>query len=284
MDISQLEAFLSVSKIRNFTRAAEYLHISQSAVTARIQALEKSIGKSLFLRDNRNVSLTQAGIHFLPYAERMLILFEESKVTLAEGAESYLVMSGPGSVWHYYYFKHILTFRQTHPKVALKFLSYIDSSYMIRDLLLDGVVQVAIRYDEPDRPNVTKQLLFEDEIILVSSRANTHLHTKSDFLSGQYYHLDWGHSFTKWFEAIVGGSFLPTFELDHSTIMLTMILHGEGFGFLPRTIAQSFLDTQQLYELRCEVPFPITKAYGLYLTENRDHPNVQLGLKLLGVL
>ncbi|MGO4695839.1 LysR family transcriptional regulator [Paenibacillus sp. 2TAB26] len=283
MDIPQLEAFLSVCKIRNFTRAAEYLHISQSAVTARIKALEQSVGKPLFLRDNRNVSLTQAGIHFLPYAERMLLLFEESKVTLSEGLENYIVMSGPGSVWHYYYLQHIVSFRQAHPKAAIKFLSYIDSSYMIRDLLLDGVVQVAIRYDPLDRPNVTKYFLFEDEIILVSSQNSSNLFTKTDFFSGQYCHIEWGYPFPDWFRSIVGEGYLPTFETDHSTIMLTLLLQGAGFGFLPRSIAQPFLDDHRLYELRCELPFPVTRAYALYLTDNRDHPSVKLALQLLDV-
>ncbi|WP_256975891.1 LysR family transcriptional regulator [Paenibacillus sp. MY03] len=80
MELSQLEAFLAVCRVLNFTKASDHLHISQSAVTARIKALENSIGKVLFLRDNRNVTLTQAGIAFLPYAERMLHLFEESKL------------------------------------------------------------------------------------------------------------------------------------------------------------------------------------------------------------
>ncbi|MGO4370923.1 LysR family transcriptional regulator [Paenibacillus sp. 2TAB19] len=62
MDMSQLEAFLAVSQTLNFTKASEHLHISQSAVTARIKALESAVGKPLFLRDNRNVSLTQAGV------------------------------------------------------------------------------------------------------------------------------------------------------------------------------------------------------------------------------
>ncbi|SFS66980.1 LysR family transcriptional regulator [Paenibacillus sp. BC26] len=72
MDKDQLDAFLSVCNVRNFTRAAEYLHISQSAVTARITSLEQSIGKPLFQRDNRNVILTKAVIQFLPYTGNRL--------------------------------------------------------------------------------------------------------------------------------------------------------------------------------------------------------------------
>ncbi|MFC4775737.1 LysR family transcriptional regulator [Paenibacillus sp. GCM10023252] len=283
MDLSQLEAFLSICRIRNFTRAAEHLHISQSAVTARIRALEQSLGKTLFLRDNKRVSLTPEGNQFLPYAERMLLLYEESKVTLSEGIEHYIVMSGPGSVWHYRYLQRMVAFRQTHPKTAIKFLSYIDSSYMIRDLLLDGVVQVAIRYDALDRPNLSRKLLFQDEIILVSTQRRAEIMKKADFISGDYYHLQWGGPFSEWFSTIVGAAYVPALETDHSSILLTILLQGTGFGFLPRSIVQEHLDTHRLYVLRCEVPFPVMTAYALYLTENQDQPNVKLALQILDI-
>ncbi|MFC5452825.1 LysR family transcriptional regulator [Paenibacillus aestuarii] len=283
MELSQLEAFLAVSHCRNFTRAAEYLHISQSAVTARIKALEQSLGKPLFMRDNRNVSLTQAGLHFQPYAERMLLLYEESKLTVSESLENYIVMSGPGSVWHYRYLPNILALRDNHPNAAIKFLSYIDSSYMIRDLLLDGIVHVAIRYEPMERPNITKIALYEDEIILVSASQTEQPVTKSDFHSRAYCHVDWGHPFSDWFSNWVGGGFIPALELDHSSIQLTLLLQGAGFGFLPRSIAQPYLDELRLFALRCEHSFPVTQAYALYLTEHRDHPSVKLGLQILGL-
>jgi hypothetical protein len=65
--------------------------------------------------------------------------------------------------------------------------------------------------------------------------------------------------------------------------MLTMLLQGAVFGFLPRFIAQPFLDSQKLFELQSEINTPITKAYALYLTKNFDQPNVKLGLKMLGI-
>ncbi|MFD5018390.1 LysR family transcriptional regulator [Paenibacillus sp. NPDC058367] len=283
MDLSQLEAFLAVCRIRNFTKASEHLHISQSAVTARIKALENSVGKVLFTRDNRNVSLTQAGISFVPYAERMLRLFEESKVTLSEELENYIILSGPGSVWHYYYLQHILSFRRDHPKVAIKFLSYIDSSYMIRDLLLDGIVQVAIKYDPPEHPKVTRHLLFEDEIILVSTQLRETPVSREDFFQREYCHLEWGGPFPEWFTSIVGAGYVPILQTDHSMIMLDMLLLGAGFGFLPRSIAQPYLDQQKLFQLQCALDTPIIKAYALYLTENAEDIRVRLGLEMLGV-
>jgi len=282
MDLAQLDAFLAVCRTLNFTKAAEHLHISQSAVTARIKALETAMGKSLFLRDNRNVRLTQAGIAFLPYAERMLRLFEESKLTMAEQFEEYIVLSGPGAVWHYRYLDAILSFRRSHPEVAIKFLSYIDSSYMTRDLLLDGTVHVAVRYDPPDHPLVTKELLFEDEILLVSAEDGRRA-GKEDFFSPDYCHAEWGFPFPEWFARLVGPGYIPALQTDHSAILLTMLQQGEVFGFLPRSVAQPFLDARKLFIARTEFQIPIVKGYASYLTEKSDLPGVRLGLRLLGI-
>ncbi|MUT64661.1 LysR family transcriptional regulator [Paenibacillus sp. NEAU-GSW1] len=282
MDFSQLEAFLAVCHTLNFTKASEHLHISQSAVTARIKALENSIGKTLFARDNRNVSLTQAGIAFLPYAERMLRLFDESKLTLSEQFERYVVLSGPGAVWHYQYLNHILSFRRDHPEVAIKFLSDIDSGYMIRDLLLDGAVHVAIRHEPPDHPKVSKALLFEDDILLVSAKEREPV-SRSDFFSQNYCHIEWGAPFPEWFAKIVGPGYIPALQTDHSTIMLTMLLQGSVFGFLPRSVAQPFLDERKLFELHYDVRPPTVRLYASYLTEKCEHDSVKLGLDLLGL-
>jgi DNA-binding transcriptional LysR family regulator len=154
---------------------------------------------------------------------------------------------------------------------------------MMRDLLLDGIVQVAIRYDPPDHPLVSKNFLFEDENILVSSQKRESPIRKADFFSREYCHIEWGPPFPEWFSGIVGAGYVPTLQTDHSTIMLTMLLQGAGFGFLPRFIAQPYLDSQKLFKLQCEINTPITRAYALYLTENRNDTSVKLGLKMLNI-
>lgn len=76
---------------------------------------------------------------------------------------------------------------------------------------------------------------------------------------------------------------MPTLQTDHSMIMLDMLLLRAGFGFLPRSIAQPYLDQQKLFQLQCELDTPIIKAYALYLTENAEDIRVRLGLEMLGV-
>jgi DNA-binding transcriptional LysR family regulator len=67
-----LRAFVAVKEAGGFTRAAERLHLTQSAVSHQIRRLEEQVGRPLLCRTTRNLNLTEDGIDFLRYAERIL--------------------------------------------------------------------------------------------------------------------------------------------------------------------------------------------------------------------
>src|SRR4030095_10359981 len=72
MEIGQIEAFLAVGTFGGFRRAAEALSLSQPAVSARIKALEDSLGVALFERARGRFALSPAGRAFTPHAEALL--------------------------------------------------------------------------------------------------------------------------------------------------------------------------------------------------------------------
>ena len=72
MNLNQLEYFVTVAETLNFTRAAAKCYISQTAMTQQIQALEKTVGVPLFIRDKHHVELTAAGRVYLNEARIIL--------------------------------------------------------------------------------------------------------------------------------------------------------------------------------------------------------------------
>jgi DNA-binding transcriptional LysR family regulator len=72
MELRQLEYFVAVAEERNFTRAAERVHISQSGVSAQIRQLERELGAELFDRSARSATLTVAGKAALEHARAAL--------------------------------------------------------------------------------------------------------------------------------------------------------------------------------------------------------------------
>ncbi len=79
MDIQNIRAFLAVSETASFSRAAEALHLTQPAVSKRIQTMEQFLDISLFDRIGKSVQLTEAGQALIPGYQRILDELEESE-------------------------------------------------------------------------------------------------------------------------------------------------------------------------------------------------------------
>ncbi len=84
MDIRVLRYFLAVAKAENITRASELLHISQPSLSRQLMDLEAEIGKPLFLRGKRKLTLTQAGVFLRKRAEEIVALSEKTEQELKQ--------------------------------------------------------------------------------------------------------------------------------------------------------------------------------------------------------
>lgn len=93
MDIDKLKAFCELAKVKNYRLASEKLFITQSALTKKIQRLEKSLGTMLFERGRNGAELTQVGKTIFPEAKRIVTSFNQfSSLTsvIVEGKKGYL--------------------------------------------------------------------------------------------------------------------------------------------------------------------------------------------------
>jgi LysR family transcriptional activator of nhaA len=86
LNFHHLHYFWAVAKEGNLTRAAQSLHVAQSALSTQIRALEEQLGYALFIRSGRNLLLTEAGRLALDYAESIFALGNELQMTL-QGAQ-----------------------------------------------------------------------------------------------------------------------------------------------------------------------------------------------------
>lgn len=84
MELRHLEYFVAVAEERNFTRAADRLHIVQSAVSAAVKSLERELGASLLDRNSKRVLLTESGSAFLPRARTVLDAARDAKEVVDE--------------------------------------------------------------------------------------------------------------------------------------------------------------------------------------------------------
>ena len=93
MNLQQLEYFLAVAKLLNFTRVAEKYFISQTAVTQQIKSLEEQLGVKLFNRTKRKVELTPAGTVFIEEAQAIINRTKEAITKTQAAATGFLEIS-----------------------------------------------------------------------------------------------------------------------------------------------------------------------------------------------
>lgn len=123
MEFQSLKFFLDLAQNRSFIRTAEQNHLSPSALSRHIQRMEDQLGQALFLRDNRQVHLTEAGKAFLQFAEKswgewQLLQRQFSPNNTELEGELKLFCSVTASYSH---LPQILEqFRQKYPKIEIK--------------------------------------------------------------------------------------------------------------------------------------------------------------------
>ena len=145
MDNQNLKAFITVANSGSFSESAEQLHLTQSAISKRIAQLEQQIGKKLFDRIARQVTLTEAGTELLPRALRILQEYENALQAIND-------LSGEASGTLRLAISHHLglhrlppvlkQFAQQYPKVTLD-IEFMDSEKAYEQVL-HGQSEVAI--------------------------------------------------------------------------------------------------------------------------------------------
>jgi len=122
MELSQLEVFLAVARERRFSRAAEKLFRTQSAVSQTIRKLEDELGEALFDRSSREGVLTDAGKVLFEYAEKLINLRSEAAESLTELRElqkgKLVIAANEFTVL--YLLPLLAEFRRLHPMIKIK--------------------------------------------------------------------------------------------------------------------------------------------------------------------
>lgn len=126
MEWSRLEAFRAVAREKNFTRAAARLFRTQPAVSQAVAALEADLAEKLFIRQGRQVRLTQAGEVLLAHAEEAFRLLDQGRrqVAALKGLEAgELVVCASDTTCCYVLPEVLGRFRREHPGVEVKLIN-----------------------------------------------------------------------------------------------------------------------------------------------------------------
>src|SRR6187399_421750 len=120
LDLDQLQTFITISDTGSFTRAAEEVHRTQSAVSMQMRRLEERIGKPLFEKEGRSNRLTEEGDKLLSYARRLLYLNRETLSAFDDARLEGVIRIGTPDDYADRFLPEIMArFSRSNPKVEL---------------------------------------------------------------------------------------------------------------------------------------------------------------------
>jgi len=167
LELSQLEVFLAVARERKFSRAADKLFRTQSAVSQTIRKLEDELGEALFDRSSREGVLTDAGKVLYEYAEKLINLRGEASESLSELRElqkgKLVIAANEFTVL--YLLPVLAEFRRLHPMIKITVERALSSH--IPDEVLQYAVEFGVLSYEPQEASLASVVVFQDELVFV---------------------------------------------------------------------------------------------------------------------
>ncbi|MBY2475334.1 LysR family transcriptional regulator [Clostridioides difficile] len=265
MELKHLNTFLTLSKIKNFTRTAEYLNYAQSNITAHIQQLEKELDVHLFERIGKSVELTREGEKLVPYAEKMLLLSSDIKKMYKE-KDNYgrIVIGASESICIFKLPEIIKVYKEKYPDVDL-FIKTLDSSDFV-PLLADNTIDIAFILDLPINNKSTISVLKNEEPICVLSVPESDLALKEkvyiqDFQNVPFILTGKSCCYRSLFEKELSeSSIVPKIVLETGSIQVIKqtVLSGLGLCLLPELAVEKELKKHEL------VKIPYTTNYNVF--------------------
>lgn len=273
MDTQHLRTFIQLSSTKNFTQTSKLLFVAQSTVTNRINELEKSLGKQLFVRDKKKVVLTPEGHLFLTYAKRLLELEEIAieEINSSDFTRKLIRLGTTNSIYENCLFPIIRSVLSNDLNTSTKVV--INHSFELLSFLQDGLIDIAFTYIPFNKPGYICTPFKEDELILVTNKKNT------EFIDGVYQKdlasLD--YLFCNFALQTVGifirelfpPHHLFTFEIDNSSKLIPFLLDGIGYSFLPSGLISQYIDASLLISIPLlDFKTPTIKSYYTYKNNN----------------
>jgi DNA-binding transcriptional LysR family regulator len=168
LDTLGVQAFISIADLASFQRAANELHISQTAITRRLQNLETHLGVKLIERTTRTVALTATGSDFLPQARRLMSELSNALVEIFESGKARrgdVCIACVPTAGIQFLPKIIQEYSDSYPENRITILDH--SSAAVADAVLRREAELGINVAQTHHPDLASTRLLTDQFTLV---------------------------------------------------------------------------------------------------------------------
>lgn len=255
-----LKVFLVVAKMNSFTRAAEFLNLSQPAVTHQIKNLETMLRTKLFNRCQNKIFLTKSGNILLKYAEDINSLYQNAMKEIQEVNNRVAgdVLIGSASLLGKYFLPRVIgEFKKTYSEVNISML--VGNSKEILEYLQTDVIELAIVSEPIPLKHLISFPLYSDHLTIIVDPDHPWSRKKevapTDLFSEDFISREVGSGtrevYLKFLETYLKGKRLKTAMVLGNTEAVKMAVIGKmGFSIVSRLAARSEVELGLLKEVR----------------------------------
>jgi DNA-binding transcriptional LysR family regulator len=229
LDLDQLHTFITIADTGSFTRAADEVHRTQSAVSMQMRRLEERVGKALFEKDGRTNRLTEDGERLLAYARRLLHLNRETLAAFDDRALEGTIRIGTPDDYADRFLPEIMArFARSNPRVELTVMC--EPTPNLADHIKRGNLDIAIVTHNDARGQ--SEVVRREPLLWVSS-ANHATHEQ------EILPMAFGRPTCIWRRAAVdvldkmGREYRVLFSSFSATVITAAVLSGLAVSVLP---------------------------------------------------
>lgn len=271
MNLRFVEAFYWVATLKSVSRAAEKLFITQSAMSARVAALEDELGALLLGRRDKTFRLTVAGSRFLVHAQKLLELQRTAKAEVgSELAPEMTVRLGAiESVLHSWLIPWVEALRQQYPSLELELT--VETTPVLIDQMRRGVLDIAFAALPASGDGIRTSTFPTMEMCFVGNRT---IHARRKYSLEEIAAFDL-LTFQRGSQPHVGLLDLlrskriqprKVHTISSISAMLQLVHGGFGVATLPKAAVERLSETRHIRPLVCTsalLPLPIHVSYRL---------------------
>lgn len=251
MDIALIRTFLEVAATGSFVNASERLFVTQSAISLRVQRLEDSLGKQLFLRSKAGAELTPAGREFERYALSLIKIWEEARqqIGVPEGYTKSLTVGAQYSLWPRLGFRWIDEMQTSLPTLNIR--AELGMPDRVTRFLVEGMVQIGLLYSPQLRPGLSARKVLDEELVLAAS-----FETDLEDIAEHYVFVDWGPEFVHAHALELPDLTNPGLTLSLGAMAAEYVVRRHAAAYLPARYIKRYLDEGRLHLVPDAPRFP----------------------------
>ena len=264
LDIDQLKTFVAIADTGSFTRAADVVHKTQSAVSMQMKRLEERLGRPVFERDGRLSKLSEDGEKLLDYARRIVRLNLECLATFGDVDLTGRVRLGVPDDYADRYLPEILArFSRSNPRVEVTVVC--EPTPMLSERVHAGDLDLAIITHVEAKGHVSEIVRVEQLLWITSTRHCVHEETPLPLALGRPT-CNWRQSATEAMERI-DRPFRVLYSSWNSNAVGAAVLAGLAVSVLPESAVR-----QGMRVLGSSDGFPPLPSCNIGLMRNRHEP------------